>query len=146
MIRYLLLLTTVMGLSGCAALHHVQVGNIYNRNDVELRPIELKVSEIGIDLNDAKAISRLTMDRQSSKEVNSALAFIELFQSGPHTGAGVYSLDYIKQVNRDLRSQCENGFITGLMAIRETRKYPVIHGEIIKIKAYCATPKGDPRT
>ncbi len=140
--KLLIKILAVLLLPGCAVLHHVQLGNIDNRNSVQLRPIEIKVSEMGIDLNDARAMSKLLMNHDGAKQTNDALRFIEYFQMGPHTGAGVYSLEYIKNIQSNLRSQCTDGTITGIMAIRETRKYPVISGEIIKIKAYCATPKG----
>ena len=129
-------------LQGCAVLHHVQLGDIDNRDRLTLRPIEVKVSETGIDLNDVKALSRLALGKQDSKGVNSALSFVQYFQMGPHTGNGVYSLEYIQHIQETLTVQCTDGFITGVMAIRETRKYPVVSGEIIKIKAYCATVKG----
>ena len=141
-LNHLFLSLLIFIFSGCAALHHVQLGNIDNRNNLNLRPIEVKVSEMGIDLNDAKTLSKLLMNKDSSRQTNEALSFVQYFQMGPHTGAGVYNLDYIKAVQETLRSQCTDGTITGIMAIRETRKYPVISGEIIKIKAYCATPKG----
>lgn len=134
--------TTAALLSSCAIMHHIQVGNIDNRNGVNLRPIEVKVSEMGIDLQDAKAISKVLLNKESSHQANDALAMVEMFQMGPRTGAGVYSIDYITNIQDVLRSQCRDGFITGIMAIRETRKYPVISGEIVKIKAYCATSKG----
>lgn len=128
--------------SGCATLHHVQLGDVDNRENVTLKPIEIKVSETGINLNDAKAISKLVLSQNDSKNTNKALEFIQYFQMGPHTGAGVYSIDYIKDIQTNLRSLCPSGYITGIMAIRETRKYPLISGEIVKIKAYCATLKG----
>jgi len=138
----LLYLLFLFPFCGCAVLHHIQLGNVDNRSNLSLRPIEIKVSEMGIDLNDAKVISKLVMNKDGADKTNDALRFIQYFQMGPHTGAGVYSLEYIKNIQETLRSQCTDGTITGIMAIRETRKYPVISGEIIKIKAYCATAKG----
>jgi len=129
-------------LGGCAALHHVQLGNLDNRAKVNLRPIELKVSEVGVDLNDVKLIAKIAVGKEESKNFRELTEIIQLFQMGPHTGAGVYSLEFLKTVQDTLRSQCNNGYITGIYSIRETRKYPVISGEIIKVKAYCATVKG----
>ncbi len=125
--------------TGCAVLHHVQVGQIDNRKAYKLTPIEIKVSEMGIDLNDAKAISNMAMNSYDSQKANDALTALQYFQMGPHTGAGVYSLAYIQDIEKNLASQCPNGFITGITSIRETREYPVIKGEIVKIKAFCAT-------
>jgi hypothetical protein len=139
--KIIFLLLVFPWMQGCAVLHHIQLGDIDNRDKLTLRPIEVKVSETGIDLNDVKALSRLALGKDA-KNSNQALTFIQYFQMGPHTGNGVYSLEYIKHIQETLTVQCTDGFITGVMAIRETRKYPVISGEIIKIKAYCATVKG----
>lgn len=120
-------------------LHHVQVGEIDNR--YPSKPIEMKVSETGIDLQDVKAISKMALNKGDSQKANDALAIVQYFQMGPHTGAGVYSLEYIKNIDKTLQSQCEGGYLTGITGIRETRKYPVISGEIVKVKAYCMRPQ-----
>lgn len=124
-------------LLGCAVLHHVQVGEIDNSTNGKLIPFEIKVSEYGVDLNDVKSTSKILMDSKSSKQANDALTMIQYFQMGPHTGAGVYSISYINHLDQKIRSQCPSGRVTGLMSIRETREYPVIKGEIVKIKGYC---------
>jgi hypothetical protein len=79
------------------------------------------------------------LGRERSQQSNDALRTLEYFQMGPHTGAGVYSIAYLESLHKTLQDQCPNGSLTGITGIRETRKYPVISGEIIKIKAFCAT-------
>jgi hypothetical protein len=130
-------------LPGCAALHHVQIGEIDNRKAMHRKPIEIKVSEMGVDLNDVKAISNATMGKQGSQQMNDALAIIQMFQMGPKTGAPVYSTDYVKNLGEELRATCPNGSLTGLMVVREMRKYPVISGEIVKIKGDCIVAAKD---
>ena len=44
---------------------------------------------------------------------------------------------YADQLARDIYKRCPSGRITGLLAIREMNKYPVVSGEIIKVKGYC---------
>lgn len=129
-------------IQGCAVLHHVQIGEVENRSQFTYIPVEMKISEMGIDLKDLKAISNAFLDKKSARDSNEALNYLAYFQMGPHTGAGIYNLEYIKQIEANLYSQCPKGFLTGLMSVRETRKYPVISGEIIKIKGFCASPKG----
>lgn len=141
-ITFLNLIAILFIFSGCAVLHHVQLGNIDNRNSMRLVPIEIKVSETGIALNDVKAISKIAMNKKDSQTTEDILQAVQYFQMGPHTGAGVYSIDYIKNIQAMLQERCTNGKITNVTAMRETRKYPVISGEIVKIKAYCAIPKG----
>ena len=126
---------------GCAILHHVNIGEIDNRSSFFLKPIEFKVSETGIDLKDVKTISNLMMKSSHAQSSNDAVKALEYFQMGPKTGAPVYNLTAYNDLNQKLRELCPSGKITGIMAIRETRKYPVISGEIVKVKAYCMEPK-----
>lgn len=137
--KYLLLAGSALILDGCAVLHHVQLSDIDNRKAAHTHAVEVKVSETGIDLNDAKLISSVALSRQNSKELNEIMDIIGLFQMGPRTGAPVYTIAYIKDVQKELKSQCANGTLTDIESIRETRKYPVISGEIVKVKALCVT-------
>lgn len=131
----------VLFLNSCAFLHHVQVGEINNSSSVDLIPFEVKVSEFGVDLNDAKSASTVLMDSKSSNQANDALTMIQYFQMGPKTGAPVFSVKYANHLEEKIREQCPSGRITGIMSIREARQYPVIKGEIVKVKGYCMRSK-----
>ncbi|MGZ3744912.1 MAG: hypothetical protein ACXWRE_09715 [Pseudobdellovibrionaceae bacterium] len=133
-----------LSLSGCAVLHHVQLSDIDNRSSkFAMVPIEVKVSEMGVDLGDAKSIAQATLanqrDRQSAGDIAS---IIQSFQMGPHTGAPVYSDKYAEKLIYQLHTQCPSGKITGVQSVRESREYPVIKGEIVKITGYCLREKG----
>ncbi len=128
-------------LSGCAVLHNVQLGDIESSPEYSSVPFELKVSEYGIDLNDVKATSSILMAKGDSQRTNDALTFLQYFQMGPHTGAGVYSIAYVDHMENRIRQQCPSGRITGLMSIRETASYPIVKGEIVKIKGFCLKNK-----
>lgn len=130
---------SVLLLDSCAILYHVQIGEIDNRKASHVTPVEMKVSETGIDLTDARLLSKALLNKQTGNDVNKALEILGLFQMGPRTGAPVYTIAYIKNLNADLKSQCLNGTLTGIESIRESRKYPVVSGEIIKVKALCIT-------
>ncbi|MBL7543516.1 MAG: hypothetical protein JNL11_06845 [Bdellovibrionaceae bacterium] len=131
----------IMVLAGCAALHHVQVGEIESSTNWVSVPFEIKVSEFGVDLNDAKAASSILVNQRDADKANDVLTFIQYFQMGPHTGAGVYSISYVDHMENKIRQQCPSGRITGLMSIRETAQYPIIKGEIVKIKGFCLKNK-----
>ncbi len=124
--------------SSCAVLHHVQLGELDNTNPIKLDSFEIKVSETGINLDEAadiaKAISRSKKADESIERVQSIIA---LFQMGPKTGNPVYDDTYAENVITLIHDECPSGKITGLTTIRETRKYPVISGEIIKVKGFC---------
>jgi hypothetical protein len=138
---FLGLVSSIFLLSGCAVLHHVQVGEIESSPELVSVPFEIKVSEFGIDLNDVKSTSKILMNKRDSDQTNDALSFIQAFQMGPRTGAGVYNISYVDHMEDKIRQQCPSGRITGLMSIRETASYPVVKGEIIKIKGYCLKSK-----
>ncbi|OQW50555.1 MAG: hypothetical protein A4S09_01825 [Proteobacteria bacterium SG_bin7] len=130
-----------IGLSGCAVLHHVQIGDIESNDNFVLKPIELKISESGVNLGEIKAISKAVLDKNRGDDAGKIADFIALFQMGPRTGNPVYVDNYTKHLINNLYEACPSGRITGLVSIRETRKYPVVSGEIVKIKGYCMLPK-----
>ena len=133
-----LALTT--SLFGCAILHKTQISEIDNSG--KLTPFEFKVSETGVDLSEITRIQRGLFDSKDANKVGDAAAIIGLFQMGPRTGNAVFNENYAVDLYKVLHSQCPNGEVTGVTAIRETRKYPVISGEIVKIKGYCLTRGG----
>ena len=129
-------------LTGCAQLHHVQLGEIDSDPRFVEKPFDIKISEIGVSLEDAKALSKAALrgeDQQAAKDIMNIIA---LFQMGPQTGNPVYVKDYAKNLMQVLYEKCPSGRITGLMSVRESRKYPVISGEIVKVTGYCLLPKG----
>ncbi|MBC7370285.1 MAG: hypothetical protein H7326_01900 [Bdellovibrionaceae bacterium] len=129
--------------SGCAILHHVQMSDVDTRNQFVSVPIEVKVSETGVDLGDVKAISQGAFRNSSDRgAAGDALAVLQMFQVGPRTGPPVYSENYAEKIIYQLHTQCPSGKITGVQSIRESRKYPVISGEIVKITGFCLREKG----
>ena len=126
--------------SSCAWLHHVQVGEIDNSGHGKLRAFELKVSESGINFEEAGRIAKsLNGSAAGRKDVDNITNAIGMFQMGPRTGNIVFNDTYAKNIVNDIYKECPSGQVTGLVSIRESRKYPVISGEIIKIKGYCVT-------
>ncbi|MCK6597386.1 MAG: hypothetical protein L6Q37_03410 [Bdellovibrionaceae bacterium] len=140
-LKIIFLYSTLMCLSSCAYLHHVQVGEIDSTGDNDLIPFEIKVSEFGIDLNDAKSTSKILMNSKNSKQADEILTMLQYFQMGPKTGAPVFSVAYVNHLENKIRENCPSGRVTGIMSIREARQYPVIKGEIVKIKGYCLRSK-----
>lgn len=128
-------------LSSCAALHHVQIGEVVDHPGFVAKPFEVKFSETGINLDEAKDIAKVFANDKQSEELESLRNFIALFQMGPTTGNPVYVKDYAKNLIQVLYEKCPSGRVTGLTSIRETRKYPVISGEIVKVTGYCLQPK-----
>ena len=127
---------------GCAQLHHVQIGEIYNLDNYTYTPFEVMVSETGVNLKEATRIARPFLNSSENQRVKDIEQIISLFQFGPVTGNPVYVKDYAKNLALTIYDRCPSGRITGVMSIRETRKYPVISGEIVKVTGYCVQNKG----
>ncbi|SMF58253.1 hypothetical protein [Pseudobacteriovorax antillogorgiicola] len=131
-------LTTYL-LSGCANLHHIQIGEIDNRRGLKRERFELKVSETGINLDEAADIAKTFASKSDNENIEAIRGFVALFQQGPRTGNPIYFSEYARNFYKEIYQACPRGLISGLNSIRETRKYPVISGEIIKITGYCLT-------
>lgn len=125
-------------LGSCAQLHHVQLADISDNSAKKTKIVDVKVSETGVNLEEAAKIAKVfARDARSSKAIDDVQNTIALFQMGPRTGNPVYVQDYAKAIPDMLKTECPNGKINNLVSIRETRKYPVISGEIVHIKAEC---------
>ncbi len=136
------LLSSVLTLCSCAQLHHVQIGEVISRPDYVQKPFDIKISETGINIGEAADTAKIFMNKEGQKQANDIASAIALFQMGPRTGNPVYVKDYAKNLIQLIYEKCPSGKVTGLMSIRETRKYPVVSGEIVKLTGYCLIKKG----
>ena len=137
---FFLALVVVFSLGGCAQLHGYQLGNI-DRNEGDLKPFEVKVSGTGVNLEEANQVAQgmfqLAGNKKAGEGADSIKETLALFQVGPKTGNPVYDEKYADQLYSLVRQKCQSGHVSGLTIVRETRKYPVISGEIIKITGFC---------
>lgn len=123
--------------SGCAVLHHVQVGQVDDSDpSAAWIPFEVMVSETGVNLQEAGDIARSTRS-QGGDAAGDAAAIIALFQMGDRTGNPVYNERYAEKLIYAIHEKCPSGRVTGVTSIREMRKYPAISGEIVKVTGYC---------
>jgi hypothetical protein len=144
-IRFFSLSLFLFLISGCAVLHRVQISDIDNRDGFALVPFEIKVSEVGVDLQEAQNIQKgLFKNSKAGQTASDIAAIVSLFQMGPRTGAPIYDEKYAEKLIYALHQQCPSGQITGVSSIRETRSYPVIKGEIVKIQGYCLRKRQSP--
>lgn len=122
----------------CAVLHHVQIGDVQSHPDFQLRPFEIKVSETGINIREASKLAKAaSRSAEGTKAIGDIQGIISMFQQGPRTGNAVFTDSYAQNIIYRIHERCPSGRVTGLKSIRETRKYPVISGEIVKIVGYC---------
>lgn len=127
--------------SGCAILHHVQVGQIDNRDaNSAWIPFEVMVSEMGVSAEEVGSLAK-SANANGNNAVADVAAIVSLFQQGPRTGKPVYNASYAEKVVYMIHEKCPSGRVTGLMSVREMREYPVISGEIVKISGFCLRTK-----
>lgn len=135
---FLILMALCFGASGCAVLHHVQIGDIDKAGGRKTSKIDIKVSETGINIKEAGEIAKaLSTSKEGREAADTISTIISLFQMGPHTGNGVFSDTYAEDLIEKLYEQCPSGTVTALESIRETRKYPVVSGEIVNVQGLC---------
>jgi len=133
------LVTLSMLVSGCAIMHATQLGEIDSATVLNGQPFEIRVSELGLSLEDAAMIGEAVAKQYGyGAEAGAGGDIIALFQTGPKTGNPVFRDDYTDHIGDLLAQECPSGKVTGLMAIRETAQYPVISGEIVRLIGYCA--------
>lgn len=123
-------------LANCAVLHHAQVGTIDNRNSQAQIPFEVLLSEVGVNTEEIGRMGRAS-NSSGGDAVAKAAAALSLFQMGPRTGNLTYNPRYAEKLIYEIHQRCPSGNITGLMSIREMRKYPGVSGEIVKVTGFC---------
>lgn len=124
----------------CAVLHHAQIGDIDN-HEGHRKPIDIKVSEMGVNLDQAADVVRNFAGKNDGRNAGKVAEYVGYFQMGPRTGNPVYVSDYARKLVEQVWEACPSGTVTNIQSIRETRAYPVISGEIVKVKADCLSLK-----
>ena len=127
-------------LTQCAIMFKYQLGDIKSSGS-ELVPFEVIVSERGFNLEEAGSVSQAMMkaskNSEAAKHLQTIQDIIALFQFGPRTGNPVFNDDYADVIYQEIDNQCPSGQITGLAIVRESNKYPIVSGEIVKVTGYC---------
>ncbi|RYE93459.1 MAG: hypothetical protein EOO75_04335, partial [Myxococcales bacterium] len=127
---------------GCTRLHAVQIGDIDNTLPAA-QPIEAKQSETGLDVAEAAGIARAVGGKGVDRAANGVESVWKLITFGPKTGNVVFADDYADQILLRLQQACPGGLLSDLMTIRESNKYPVVSGEIVRVRAYCTPLAAD---
>ena len=120
-------------------MHHTQIGEVDSDLVLHGRKFEIKVSNVGISLQEAAEISKIFVnEKDKDKDKNQQHQdIVSLFQMGPTTGNPVFSDKYADVIVKRLKKECPSGKFSGLTLVRETASYPVISGEIVKITGFC---------
>lgn len=130
------LICLAVSLSGCAVLHHVQVGQIDNRQPETLVPFVILMSETGVSTEELGKIAKAT-NSYGGDNLKAVTDIVAMFQVGPRTGNPIYNPAYAEKLIYEIYQKCPSGRVTNLMSVREMKKYPVISGEIVKVTGDC---------
>lgn len=141
-----LILSLAFFVQGCAYVHHTQVGDVVSNSKFVSVPFEILISETGFNLQEVGQIGKAVIqDKNAGNNIAGVAQIIGLFQMGPRTGNPVWSGDtYADKVFFALYQKCPSGQITSLQSTRETSKYPVVSGEIVKVRGLCLQAKTKP--
>lgn len=129
-------------LTSCSVIHQSEIGDqdFTIKNDAVT--FEVMVNEVGFSVEEAGALADAVLRNQHDSEmVRNIKAIISLFQMGPRTGNPVFTDKYADALASKVYEECPNGTIHNLQILRETNKYPVISGEIIRVTGYCLHSK-----
>jgi hypothetical protein len=146
-LRVLPLLAAV---SGCAVLHSVELGELESAPTLAplAVPIEVMVSERGFSIRESVAAARFVGAMGAvaagshggfglGRELQVVGAIAQMSNFGPTTGNPVFDDRYVDELPAALRQACPSGRVSGLQVTRESAKYPVLSGEIVRIKGQC---------
>ena len=141
LLKYLVIMTAALLFSSCAVLHKVQLSDI-EHIPKNAKPVSIKISENTVNLEELGELARIAGSlggaRRAGQAADDALsAYSTLFQFGPRTGTPVFNEFYATDMAERLVKACPNGRLTNIVSVRETRSYPVVKGEIIRVDAYC---------
>jgi hypothetical protein len=136
-------LVVIVLFTNCAFVHKHQVQNVDARIlKPQAEKFQFMMSETGVELAEGvKLASVFAKDSATRKAGDNIAGLIGLIQMGPRTGNPIYSLSFADGVTNKISKACQGGEITGLTFLRETNKYPVVSGEIIKVTGYCLKRK-----
>ena len=125
--------------SGCAVLHKVQLTDVEGNSNG--RRISIKVSENTVNIREVADLVRRFGGASRSKTIgspgNASENYTGLFQFGPRTGTPVFNEFYVRDLAERLQEKCKKGRLANIVSMRESREYPVIKGEIVRIDARC---------
>jgi hypothetical protein len=124
--------------SGCANLHSVMIGE-RRMAPSSGKEFDVKISETGFNVGEAAGTVQAIAGHASKagKASRTVNQFYRLVSFGPVTGNPVLNTRYADLIHEQASSSCAPERTIGIVSIRETMKYPVVSGEIVKIGGLC---------
>lgn len=135
--RHLILILITGSTVACAVLHKVQLAEVDGDNLSKGEKISIRVSETTVNVREAAEIAKLTQIKEAGAFAKVAGYYSMLFTFGPSTGTPVFNEFYARNIPEALKQRCQKGQLSNIISVRETREYPVIKGEIVRVDAVC---------
>lgn len=124
---------------GCAVLHSAQVGDIDSQTVMEGKRFEIRLAELGVDLEEVgKLANNAGKSLKREEETNAVVEIIKMSNMGPSTGYPVFDVAYSDALIDRIKEACPSGRVSGLVSVRESADYGLVSGEIVKLIGYCA--------
>jgi len=100
---------------------------------------DTKVNETGFDVKEATDIAGAIGGKNSGlgkagRTVNNLYSLVSF---GPTTGNHVLNAEYADAIGEQSQNACAPEKTIGVVSVRETMKYPVLSGEIVKVEGLC---------
>lgn len=135
------LIPCIFVLISCAHLHHVEIGEIDNSKGKNVQ-VEVMASETGINVREASQIANAATTSKSFQRTSNTVSQVwKMITYGPKTGNVTFSDKFADELPQKLLEACPTRILTGIVSMRETNKYPVISGEIVKLTGFCIYPE-----
>lgn len=123
-------------------MHRTHVSEIEPRLP-DSHPIDIKASEIGFDVQGAGKMSSRLLKRGGNQDAAKWLDFIVWATTwSPKTGNPTTSETWADSVPSALKKECPNGKVSNIQVVRESASYPLVSGEIVRIRAICYGSNG----
>lgn len=138
-----LVIFSVALLLQCAFPHRYTIGDIDNTSS-KRKHFQIMVSELGYNFEEGLTIAQGALyasnseaNMESIRDIEYVKTAIALSTMGPVTGRKVFNGKYADELTNIIYQHCKSGKIVNLQNIRESAKYPVVSGEIVRIEGDC---------
>lgn len=137
---FLLLLLITLPLTSCARLHNVQISDIDNTRGPSKRFVVEGTSQ-GVNLSEATSlVSEFSRSPLVTNRMSLLSSAWELINYGPRTGDLTFSDGYADALRAQIAMACPARQITSLTYLRETKDFPILSNESVRVLGTCASP------
>ena len=127
----------------CAFPHHFTMGDLDGTSG-KRNHFQVLVSETGFSFEEGLTIAQAGLlaanrnaNMNTARDIQYVKTIIALSTMGPVTGRKTFNNTYADELADIVYQHCKSGKIVNLKNIRESARYPVVSGEIVRIEGDC---------